>query len=193
MNNTRWIYKENIINDELRELNLDKDILNILINRKIDSKEKISHFFDNSMASLQSPFLLKDIEKTINRILTAIENKEKIYIYGDYDVDGITSTSISYLALKELKANIHYYIPLRDEGYGLNNEALSQIRNEGGTLVISVDCGISSIKEANHAKEIGIDLVITDHHEITGELPDAYAIINPKLKDQEYSFPYLAG
>ena len=193
MNNTRWIYKENIINDELRELNLDKDILNILINRKIDSKEKISHFFDNSMASLQSPFLLKDVEKTINRILTAIENNEKIYIYGDYDVDGITSTSISYLALKELKANIHYYIPLRDEGYGLNNDALSQIRNEGGTLVISVDCGISSIKEANHAKEIGIDLVITDHHEITGELPDAYAIINPKLKDQEYSFQYLAG
>lgn len=193
MNNTRWIYKKNYINDELKELNIDNDILNILINRKINSKEKITHFFDNSLNSLQNPFLLADVDKSIKRILDAIKNNELIYIYGDYDVDGITSTSVSYLALKHLGAKVDFYIPLRDEGYGINNDALTYIKEQGASVVISVDCGISSLKEALHAKELGLDLIITDHHEITAGLPEAFSIINPKRKDQEYDFPYLAG
>lgn len=193
MNNTRWIYKNNYINEELQELDIDRDMLNILINRKIDNKDKITHFFDNSLESLQNPFFLKDVDRSIERIKTAIEKNELIYIYGDYDVDGITSTSISYLALKNLGANVDYYIPLRDEGYGLNNDALSYIKEQGGKIVITVDCGITSLKEAIHAKELGLDLIITDHHEITGSLPDAYSIINPKRPEQSYDFPYLAG
>ena len=193
MNNTRWIYKENEIKEDLKSLNLDNDILNILINRKIDSVEKINNFFNNDLDNIISPFSLKDVDKTILRLLEAINNEELIYIYGDYDVDGITSTSIAYLALKSLGAKVDYYIPLRDEGYGLNIDAISSLKEKGAKIIISVDCGITSIKEARHAKEIGLDLIITDHHEIIGELPNAYAIINPKRKDQDYSFEYLAG
>lgn len=193
MNNTRWIYKENEIKEDLKSLNLDNDILNILINRKIDSVEKINNFFNNDLDNIISPFSLKDVDKTILRLLEAINNEELIYIYGDYDVDGITSTSIAYLALKSLGAKVDYYIPLRDEGYGLNIDAISSLKEKGAKIIISVDCGITSIKEAKHAKEIGLDLIITDHHEIIGELPNAYAIINPKRKDQDYSFEYLAG
>lgn len=193
INNTRWIYKKNEIKEELKNLNIDKDILNILINRGLDTREKIEEYLYNNKENIYNPFEMADMEKAVKRLLTAIEKKEKIWIYGDYDVDGITSTSISYLSLKKLGADVNYYIPLRDEGYGLNNEALSHIKNEGGDLVITVDCGISSIQEAEHAKNIGIDLIITDHHEITGILPEAYAIINPKREDQLYSFKYLAG
>lgn len=193
MNNTRWIYKNNNIDKDIQNLGIDKDIVNILINRKIDKKEKIQNFFSSHLDKLKNPFSLADMQKSIDRVLSAIDNKELIYIYGDYDVDGITSTSISYLALKALGANVSYYIPLRDEGYGINNEALKHIKEQGAKIVISVDCGISSIKEALYAKELGLDLIITDHHEITSNLPEAYAIINPKRKDQEYDFSYLAG
>ena len=193
MNNTRWIYKNNNIDKDIQDLGIDKDIVNILLNRKIDKKEKIQNFFSSHLDKLKNPFSLADMQKSIDRVLSAIDNKELIYIYGDYDVDGITSTSISYLALKALGANVSYYIPLRDEGYGINNEALKHIKEQGAKIVISVDCGISSIKEALYAKELGLDLIITDHHEITSNLPEAYAIINPKRKDQEYDFSYLAG
>lgn len=193
MNNTKWIYKNNNINNSLTDLDIDKDILNILVNRGLDTREKIEAFLHSGLDNLIDPYNLADMEKSVNRILYAIENKESIWIYGDYDVDGITSTSICYLALKTLGANISYYIPLRDEGYGLNKDALSQIADQGGKVVISVDCGISSIEEANHAKEIGLDLIVTDHHELTTELPPAYCVINPKREDQLYDFKYLAG
>ena len=120
MNNTRWIYKNNNIDKDIQNLGIDKDIVNILINRKIDKKEKIQNFFSSHLDKLKNPFSLADMQKSIDRVLSAIDNKELIYIYGDYDVDGITSTSISYLALKALGANVSYYIPLRDEGYGIN-------------------------------------------------------------------------
>ena len=145
------------------------------------------------MNDLADPFLMKGMDKAVARISKAIADKERIVVYGDYDVDGITSTSIAYLSLKSLGAKVDYYIPLRDEGYGLNIDAISSLKEKGAKIIISVDCGITSIKEARHAKEIGLDLIITDHHEIIGELPNAYAIINPKRKDQDYSFEYLAG
>lgn len=193
MNKTKWIYKENQIPKELRQLKIDKDILNILINRKINTFDKIQEFLQGTLSNIKNPFQMKNMENVIDRILNAIEKKENIWIYGDYDVDGITSTSISYIALKNLGAKVEYYIPLRDEGYGINKDALKEIKNKKGNLVISVDCGISSVEEALYAKEIGLDLIITDHHEITGKLPDAYGIINPKLEEQEYDFKYLAG
>lgn len=140
-----------------------------------------------------NPMDFVDMEKAVKRIIKAIENNEKIYIYGDYDVDGITSVSLLYLAFSELGANIDYYIPLRDDGYGLNKEAIRNLKSEGADLVISVDCGINSIEEINLANELKLDFIITDHHEITGNLPKAFAIINPKREENNYEFKYLAG
>lgn len=195
LSNTKWIYKDNnnIKKKELTHLNIDNDILNILVNRGIDTEKKINEYLYSSVNDIKSPFEMAQMDMSADRILYAIDNKESIWIYGDYDVDGITSTSIAYLSLKELGANINYYIPLRDEGYGLNTEALSYIKEQGGNLVITVDCGISSITEIEHAKKIELDLIVTDHHEITAGLPPAYSVINPKREDQNYNFRYLAG
>jgi single-stranded-DNA-specific exonuclease len=192
MRDTRWIYK-NSSNEIYNNFNLDKDITTLLYNRDIIAGEDIKTFLYGGVEDITSPFLLKDIDKAVERLERAKEKGEPVWIYGDYDVDGITSVSLCYLALKELGYNVKYYIPLRDEGYGLNIEALNYIKSEGGTLVITVDCGISSHKEIAHANEIGIDIIVTDHHEINSGNPPAFAVINPKREDNEYKFKYLAG
>lgn len=192
MRDTRWIYK-NSSNEIYNNFNLDKDITTLLYNRDIIAGEDIKTFLYGGVEDITSPFLLKDIDKAVERLEIAKEKGEPVWIYGDYDVDGITSVSLCYLALKELGYNVKYYIPLRDEGYGLNIEALNHIKSEGGTLTITVDCGISSHKEIAHANEIGIDIIVTDHHEINNGNPPAFAVINPKREDNEYKFKYLAG
>lgn len=192
MRDTRWIYK-NSSNEIYNNFNLDKDITTLLYNRDIIAGEDIKTFLYGGVEDITSPFLLKDIDKAIERLEIAKEKGEPVWIYGDYDVDGITSVSLCYLALKELGYNVKYYIPLRDEGYGLNIEALNYIKSEGGTLAITVDCGISSHKEIAHANEIEIDIIVTDHHEINSGNPPAFAVINPKREDNEYKFKYLAG
>ena len=192
MRDTRWIYK-NSSNKIYNNFNLDKDITTLLYNRDIIAGEDIKTFLYGGVEDITSPFLLKDIDKAVERLEIAKEKGEPVWIYGDYDVDGITSVSLCYLALKELGYNVKYYIPLRDEGYGLNIEALNYIKSEGGTLTITVDCGISSHKEIAHANEIGIDIIVTDHHEINNGNPPAFAVINPKREDNEYKFKYLAG
>lgn len=192
MRDTRWIYK-NSSNEIYNNFNLDKDITTLLYNREIIDNEDIKIFLYGGVEDITSPFLLKDIDKAVERLEIAKEKGEPVWIYGDYDVDGITSVSLCYLALKELGYNVKYYIPLRDEGYGLNIEALDHIKSEGGTLVITVDCGISSHKEIAHANDIGIDIIVTDHHEINNGNPPAFAVINPKREDNEYKFKYLAG
>ena len=192
MRDTRWIYK-NSSNEIYNNFNLDKDITTLLYNRDIIAGEDIKTFLYGGVEDITSPFLLKDIDKAVERLEIAKEKGEPVWIYGDYDVDGITSVSLCYLALKELGYNVKYYIPLRDEGYGLNIEALNYIKSEGGTLIITVDCGISSHKEIAHANDIGIDIIVTDHHEINNGNPPAFAVINPKREDNEYKFKYLAG
>ncbi|WP_294706965.1 single-stranded-DNA-specific exonuclease RecJ [uncultured Fusobacterium sp.] len=192
MRDTRWIYKNNS-NEIYNNFNLDKDITTLLYNREIIDNKDIKTFLYGGVEDITSPFLLKDIDKAVERLEIAKEKGEPVWIYGDYDVDGITSVSLCYLALKELGYNVKYYIPLRDEGYGLNIEALNHIKSEGGTLVITVDCGISSHKEIAHANDIGIDIIVTDHHEINNGNPPAFAVINPKREDNEYKFKYLAG
>ena len=192
MRDTRWIYK-NSSNEIYNNFNLDKDITTLLYNREITDNEDIKTFLYGGVEDITSPFLLKDIDKAVERLEIAKEKGEPVWIYGDYDVDGITSVSLCYLALKELGYNVKYYIPLRDEGYGLNIEALDHIKSEGGTLVITVDCGISSHKEIAHANDIGINIIVTDHHEINNGNPPAFAVINPKREDNEYKFKYLAG
>ena len=185
--NTKWILEnktnyEKIFEDK-REKKLDFIIEDLIENRNLS----LDTNFDFN------PFDLKDMEVATQRIFEAIKNNQKIYIYGDYDVDGITSVSLLYLALSELGANVDYYIPLRDEGYGLNKEAIQILKNENADLIISVDCGINSIEEINFANELNLDFIITDHHEITGDIPKALAVINPKREENIYSFKYLAG
>ena len=192
MNNTKWIYRSDYIPKET-SLSLDKDIINILYNRGITEEEDIEAFLHCSLDDITDPFQMADVKKSVDRILAARDNGETIWIYGDYDVDGITSTSLCYLSLRDIGVEVRYYIPLRDEGYGLNNDALTYIKEQGGSLVITVDCGISSVAEIDHANNIGLDVIITDHHEINNELPKAYAVINPKREDNIYKFPYFAG
>jgi len=185
--NTKWLLENKInykrIFENKGEKKLDFVIESLIENRNLS----LDTNFDFN------PFDLKDIDIAVKRIFEAIENNEKIYIYGDYDVDGITSVSLLYLALSELGGNIHYYIPLRDEGYGLNKDAIQSLKEEEANLVISVDCGINSIEEINLANELGLDFIITDHHEIIGDLPKAFAVINPKREENIYSYKYLAG
>ena len=185
--NTKWLL-ENKINYERIFENKGERKLDFVIESLIENRNlSLDTNFDFN------PFDLKDIDIAVKRIFEAIENNEKIYIYGDYDVDGITSVSLLYLALSELGGNIHYYIPLRDEGYGLNKDAIQSLKEEEANLVISVDCGINSIEEINLANELGLDFIITDHHEIIGDLPKAFAVINPKREENIYSYKYLAG
>lgn len=191
MRNTKWVFKSE--NFERRNENIDKEIEQILHNRGIESRDEIEFFINGTLENLMNPSDLSDVDKAVERILRAKKNNETIWIYGDYDVDGITSTSLCYLALKELDINVKYYIPLRDEGYGLNKEALNYIKEEGGDLIITVDCGISSNSEVEHCNNLKMEMIITDHHEINNGLPPAYAIINPKRDDNKNSYRYFAG
>lgn len=192
MRNTRWIYRENQISHNI-EPNIDRDILNLLYNRNIKDSEEIHNFLNTSLDNIHSPLLLKDVDRAVERVLKAKENGEDIWIYGDYDVDGITSTSLCYLALSELGISPKYYIPLRDEGYGLNKEAMYYIKSQGGKVIITVDCGISAHPEIEYANSLGLDIIVTDHHEINNGNPPAYAVINPKREDNEFPYKYLAG
>lgn len=192
MKNTKWIYKSKESTSSIN--NVNADILKILNNRNIHTEEEVLKFLSPSLDNLRDPFTLEDMKKAVDRILLAIKNNEHIWIYGDYDVDGITSTSLSYLALQSLGAHVEYYIPLRDEGYGLNKEALTSIHKNGGTLIITVDCGITSHSEIEHCNSLGMEIIITDHHDIIdNKLPNAFAIINPKREENIYSFKQLAG
>ena len=171
-------------------------ILQLLYNRGITTQEKIDEFFNPDYSSdLHNPFLLKDMEKAVERILKAIESKEKIVIYGDYDTDGVCSTAILYLTLKELGAEkIDVYIPDRDkERHGLNENSIRLLKKANTDLIITVDCGSDNIKEVDLARDLNIDVIITDHHEVKDKLPYAIAVVNPKRKDDKYPFKELAG
>lgn len=166
----------------------------ILFNRGISTRETAHSFLRAELTFDSDPFLMKDMRKTIERICRALETNEQVAIYGDYDVDGVTATALLVQALRGLGGNVREYIPNRfEEGYGLNNEALDTLLAEGVSLVISVDCGIRSPAEAAHAKSIGLDLIISDHHEPAGDLPQALAIVNPKQEGDTYPEKYLAG
>ena len=197
MRNTKWNIK-NIPKDKDIKINnipVDKDILKILFSRGIKSPGEIRDFLNPKLENLQNPNKLYDVEKSVKIIKEAIRKNINIWIYGDYDVDGITSTAVLYLALKELGAeNVSYYIPIRDEGYGLNNDALKKIKDSGGELVITVDCGITAFEEIKFANSINLPVIITDHHNLQGKkVPEALAVINPKRIENEYTFESLAG
>lgn len=174
-----------------RELGLPPVIVTIMMNRGITEPENFIHPTEEA---LLNPFLMKGMEQATKRIVSALENHEKIAIYGDYDVDGITSTAIMVRFLRSHKADVMYYIPDRlEEGYGINKSAIDKIAESGVTLLITVDCGITAVSEIAYAKEKGIDTIITDHHECKDEIPEAYCLLNPKQPDCPYPFKKLAG
>ena len=195
--NKKWTlkYKGEVKETNLsKKINISPEISQILNNRGIENEKDAEIFMNPSLEYLRDPFLMKDMKKSTERIKKAIENKERIYIYGDYDVDGVSSTSILYLYFKSIGFPVKYYIPNRlEEGYGINEDAIKKIHDDGCDLIITVDCGITSVKEVELANELGIDVIITDHHECQSEIPDAYAIVNPKQEDCNYPFDMLCG
>ena len=166
----------------------------LLINRGYTTVDDAQAILGKSTEILHDSFLLNDMEKGALRILDAVSRGELISVYGDYDVDGVTSVSILYLYLKSIGGRVDYYIPNRKgEGYGVSEQAVRKLAENGTKLIITVDTGVTALKEVDLAKELGVDTVITDHHECPETLPDAIAVINPKRHDSEYPFPHLAG
>lgn len=179
------------IEDEYGISNL---LAKILVNRNLTQKEDIDLFLKPTRHDFHNPYLMPDMALAVDRIIKAINNKEKILIYGDYDVDGITSITVVKNFLLERGANVAQYIPNRlNEGYGLNKEAIKKIADEGVNLIITVDCGISGIEEVDYANSLGLEVIVTDHHEVGEVLPNAIAVVDAKRKDSTYPFRELAG
>lgn len=179
-----------------QDLNIHPALLQILIQRNIDTYEKAKSFFNPELSNLHSPWLMKDMDKAVERVLTAFNNREKILVFGDYDVDGTTAVACMYSFLRKVyePSNIEYYIPHRyREGYGVSKAGIDHAHTQGATLIISLDCGIKSIDLVGYAKQLGIDFVICDHHTPDAILPPAVAILNPKQSDCEYPFKELCG
>ena len=188
-----WKIKE--IDDSLANLpEYPGFILKLLSMRAIRTEEEINDFLNPDYGKLHDPFLFQDMQKSVERIRAAIDKSERICIYADYDADAITAAVVIFLALQKLGVEADCYIPDRfTEGYGMNLDAINKIKDKGVGLIITVDCGTNAVEEAKHCKDLGIDLIITDHHEVTGELPQAYALINPKNPQDLYPYPYLTG
>ena len=192
----QWIKKD--INDDLVKSIADKYscgflTAHILVNRGITTDSEIKYFLSDDINLLCDPFLLPDINKAMQRIQQARARKEKILIFGDRDVDGITATTLLVDYLQCLDIAVSWRIPVRDESYGLSIKAVEDFSAEDGNLIITVDCGISNIAEITRANELGIDVIVTDHHTPKDILPEAFAIVNPKLKDSVYPFSDIAG
>ena len=195
--NKKWqIYEtdENKIQEISQKYNLNKLLSTILANRNIINEKDIKQFLSPTRKDFHDPFLIHDMEKAVERIIKAIEKQEKVTIYGDYDVDGITSITVLKSYLSDRGLEVETYIPNRlNEGYGLNKEAIKKIHNNGCQLMITVDCGISGIEEIEYANSLGIETIVTDHHEPGNDLPKAFAVIDNKRKDSNYPFRELAG
>ena len=178
-----------------REMNITPATAKLLINRGCSDAISAESFFNKSEELLRDPFMMKDMDKAAERIVRAIENDEKTVIYGDYDVDGVTSVSILTLYLKSVgMTDISYYIPSRTgEGYGISAVAVENLSRENYSLVVTVDTGVTAIDEAKLIAEYGMDLIVTDHHECLENIPSACAVVNPHRRDCEYPFKELAG
>src|SRR5690349_22726515 len=176
------------------ELDISPITARLLCIRGLGELERARRFLSPSLDDLLDPFALTDMRPAVDRILGAIERRERIAVHGDYDVDGVTSTVILRRALELLGADVIHFIPERlKDGYGLQPAAVERLHAEGVALVVSVDCGIRGAEAARRARELGVDLIITDHHEPDVELPPALAVLNPKRRDCTYPDKYLAG
>lgn len=193
----RWVYRE--ADEELKdriskELEISPVLATLLVNRGISTSSAASRFIRPYLKDLHDPFSMKGMEQSVTRIIKALKENENIMIYGDYDADGITTSALFVNFFKCLGKEVDFYIPSRfQEGYGLNSDAVKKIHERGTDLIITGDCGINACKEVELANRLGMDIIITDHHEPVPPSPDAYAILNPKQKDCPYPFKELAG
>ena len=190
---SKWNYLPLTTEEQRLEIDLAKNYANcppiseLLVQRGITSVEEAEKFFHPSLKDMHDPFLMPDMDKAVNRLNKAMGLKEKIMVFGDYDVDGTTSVALVYKYLLNFYSHIEYYIPTRyDDGYGISTRSIDEAAERGIKLVIILDCGIKAINEIKYAKEKGIDFIICDHHVPDEELPDAVAILNPKLENSTY-------
>lgn len=193
----RWILP-NIQSDQVRktmdQYQVPESIAKVMVARKLTDIHQTKEFFSPNIAHLHDPFLMKGMEKAVNRIIQNIESKTPIFIFGDYDVDGTTAASLLFVGLTNLGAKAKTYIPNREkEGYGVSEMGIDKAGKFGANLFITCDCGINALNRINYANEKGIDVIITDHH-IPGKiLPNAFSILNPKQVDCDYPFKELCG
>ncbi|MGG1663236.1 single-stranded-DNA-specific exonuclease RecJ [Brevibacillus sp. NRS-1366] len=194
---TRWklaAYDEQLAATIADECQLAPLVSKLLVIRGIDSSQKARDFLQAGPELFHDPFLLDGMEQSVHRIQQAIQEQEPILIYGDYDADGVSSTSLMVHVLRQLGAVFDYYIPNRfTEGYGLHKDALAQLQQSGYKLIITVDTGISAVEQVEYAKQLGLDVIVTDHHEPPAIIPEAFAVINPKKPGCPYPFDMLAG
>ena len=194
-----WIFQddginENKINELQQSLSCPPKIAKLLLIKGISTQQEAENFFHPDEKNLHDPFLFSDMKKSVERIIQAIQNQDKIVIFGDYDVDGTSATAILLIGLRKLNANVDFYIPNRMvEGYGLSAIGNEKIKKKNARLVITVDCGINAVKEVQELNQAKIDVIVTDHHTPKKNLPEAFAIINPKLKNSKYPYPNLSG
>lgn len=175
------------------ELGIKKDMAQLLVSRDITSFESAKNFFRPTLDNLHDPFLMKGMEQAVSRVEEALGNGEKMLVYGDYDVDGTTSVALVYSFLKDL-GEVDFYIPDRyKEGYGLSIAGIDYAKDHGISLIIALDCGIRAIDKVAYAKKLDIDIIICDHHLPGSELPDAFAILDPKQPGCEYPYKELCG
>ena len=195
--NKKWeCYNNNIeeVQKIAKNFNVSNLLATILSNKNISSENEIEKFLNPTRNDFYDPFLMPDMKIAVDRILEAMSKKEKIIIYGDYDVDGITSITVLKQFLEDRGIEVGQYIPNRlNEGYGLNKKAIEEIVKQKYTLMITVDCGISGVEEVEYANSLGIETIITDHHEQGEEIPNALAVVDAKRKDNKYPFNQLAG
>lgn len=194
----RWVFttpeNEEAVSELQDQLGVPTKIARLLALRGVDTYDKAEAFFRSDLSQLHDPFLMKDMDKATSRLAEAVRNGERILVYGDYDVDGTTSTAILYIFLEEFGVDVDFYIPHRfKEGYGINQEGIQYAIDTNTDLIVSVDCGITAVKETEQAKEQGIDVIICDHHNVGDAIPDAVAVLDPKRKDCNYPFKGLSG
>jgi single-stranded-DNA-specific exonuclease len=194
---TRWRLREgnNDVQDLLvRELGLNPIISRILMSRDIVDPDDALRYLFPSLRDLHNPFLMQDMKKAVDRLIRAIYNHEKVVIYGDYDADGITSVAVLVQFLRRIRHSVTFYIPDRiTEGYGLNREAVERLKSEGVGVIITVDCGISDHDPIAYARQMGMDTIVLDHHELSDTIPEAFAVVNPHRKDCRFPFKHLAA
>ncbi|MCH6199742.1 single-stranded-DNA-specific exonuclease RecJ [Aquiflexum sp. LQ15W] len=194
----KWIIRENAdpkaVESLGKEINLNQTLANMLVNRGVDTFQKAKDFFRPDPDKLHDPYLMKDMDKAVERLAMAIEREEKILVYGDYDVDGTTSVAMFYGFLKQFYFHVSFYIPDRyKEGYGISEKGVRFAAENNFSLVVSLDCGIKAIEKVALAKELGVDFIICDHHTPGDILPPAVAILDPKRNDCEYPYKELSG
>lgn len=194
----KWIYKEEpekqAVDDLSKSINISPFLSKLLVQRGVENFDIAKAFFRPSLNQLHDPFLMQDMDKAVNRLCDAVFNREKILIYGDYDVDGTTSVSLVYLFLCQFSDQLEFYIPDRySEGYGISELGIQYAHDNSFTLIIALDCGIRANDRAEQANSLGIDLIVCDHHLPGEKLPDAFAILDPKREDCNYPFKELSG